>query len=134
MKVLVINCGSSSIKYQLFDMEGEKVLAKGLVERIGIEGSTLTHKVNGEKYEIKEEIKDHKYGVKLVIDALTNEDYGVISSMDEITGVGHRVVHGGEKYSESVLIDENVIKSIEECIELAPLHNPANLIDRKSVV
>lgn len=128
MKVLVINCGSSSIKYQLFDMDGEKVLAKGLVERIGIEGSILTHKVNGSKYEIKEEIKDHKYGVKLVIDALTNKDYGVISSMDEITGVGHRVVHGGEKYSESVLIDENVIKSIEECIELAPLHNPANLI------
>lgn len=128
MKVLVINCGSSSIKYQLFDMDGEKVLAKGLVERIGIEGSILTQKVNGEKYEIKEDIKDHKYGVKLVIDALTSKKYGVINSMDEITAVGHRVVHGGEKYSEPVLIDETVIKYIKKCAELAPLHNPANLI------
>lgn len=132
MKVLVINCGSSSIKYQLFDMNDEKVLAKGLVERIGMEGSVLTHKVNDKKYEIREPIKDHRYGVKLVIEALTDKEYGVIESMDEIAGVGHRVVHGGEKYSESVLVDENVINYIGECIELAPLHNHANLVGIKA--
>ncbi|ADL51636.1 acetate kinase [Clostridium cellulovorans] len=128
MKVLVINCGSSSIKYQLFNMDNEEVLAKGLVERIGIEGSILIHKVNGEKYDIKEVIKDHKDGVRLVIEALTNKEYGVIADMSEISAVGHRVVHGGEKYASSVVINDEVMKSIEDCVKLAPLHNPPNII------
>lgn len=128
MKILVINCGSSSLKYQLIDMTDESVLAKGLVERIGIEGSILTHKVNDEKHEIKQPMKDHKDAIKLVLDALIDEKYGVISDMSEISAVGHRVVHGGEKYSESVLIDEEVMKSLEDCVKLAPLHNPPNII------
>ena len=129
MKVLVINCGSSSLKYQLIDMSTEKDLAQGLVERIGIEGSVLTQKVEGrDKYIIKTPMKDHKDAIKLVLDALVDKENGVISSMDEITAVGHRVVHGGEKYANSVLITDEVMKSIEECIKLAPLHNPANII------
>jgi len=128
MKILVVNCGSSSLKYQLIDMEGEKVLAKGLVERIGIEGSILTQKVNGEKYVVEEPMKDHKKAIKLVLDALIDDVHGVIKSMSEISAVGHRVVHGGEKYANSVLIDENVMKSIEDCVKLAPLHNPPNII------
>ncbi len=127
MKILVINCGSSSVKYQLMDMENEKVLAKGLVDRIGIEGSMLTHKVNGKKYIIEEPMKDHTKAIKLVLDALVDKEHGVIKSMAEISAVGHRVVHGGEKYAESVLIDKNVMKSIEDCIKLAPLHNPPNI-------
>lgn len=128
MKILVINCGSSSLKYQFINMTNEEVLAKGLVERIGMDGSVLTHKVNGEKYEIKEAMKDHKDAIKLVLDALTNNEHGVISDMSEISSVGHRVVHGGEKYANSVLIDDDVMKSLEECIKLAPLHNPPNII------
>ncbi|AKA69944.1 acetate/propionate family kinase [Clostridium scatologenes] len=128
MKVLVINCGSSSLKYQLINMEDEKVLAKGLVERIGIEGSILTQKVNGEKYIIEQPMKDHKVAIKLVLDALVDKEHGVISSMSEISAVGHRVVHGGEKYAESVLINEDVMKALEECVKLAPLHNPPNII------
>lgn len=129
MKVLVINCGSSSLKYQLIDMTTESDLAQGLVERIGIEGSVLTQKVEGrDKYIIKTPMKDHKDAIKLVLEALIDKENGVISSMDEITAVGHRVVHGGEKYSKSVLITEEVMKSIEECVKLAPLHNPANII------
>lgn len=128
MKILVINCGSSSLKYQLIDMEGENVLAKGLVDRIGIEGATLTHKVNGEKYITKKPMEDHRVAIKLVLNALVDKDYGVIKDMSEISAVGHRIVHGGEKYGKSVLIDDNVMKAIEDCAKLAPLHNPPNLI------
>ena len=129
MKTLVINCGSSSLKYQLIDMSTEKILVQGLVERIGIEGSLLTQKVEGkEKYVINEDIKNHKDAIKLVLDALVDPNHGVIKSMDEISAVGHRVVHGGEKYSDSILIDENVLQSIKDCIVLAPLHNPPNVI------
>jgi len=129
MKVLVINCGSSSLKYQFMDMDTEKVMAKGLAERIGIGGSVLTHKPEGmEKVVIQQEMKDHKDAVKLVIDALTDKIHGVISDMAEISAVGHRVVHAGEKYSASVLIDDDVMKALEECSALAPLHNPPNII------
>ena len=129
MKVLVINCGSSSLKYQLIDMTTEESLAQGLVERIGIEGSVLTQKVEGrDKYIVKQPMADHKDAIKLVLEALVDEQNGVISSMDEISAVGHRVVHGGEKYNESVIIDAEVKSYIEECFKLAPLHNPANMI------
>lgn len=128
MKILVINCGSSSLKYQLIDMQGEKILAKGLVERISIEGSILTQKVNGEKYIIEQPMKDHKEAIKLVLGALVDSEHGVIKDMSEISAVGHRVVHGGEKYANSVLIDEDVMESIKECIKLAPLHNTPNII------
>ncbi|KEI01448.1 acetate kinase [Clostridium botulinum] len=127
MKILVINCGSSSLKYQLIDMVSEEPIAQGLVERIGIQGSVLTHKVNGKKHVIEEEMKDHKKAIALVLDALVNEEFGVIKNMDEISAVGHRVVHGGEKYAESVLIDNEVMKALEEFIKLAPLHNPPNI-------
>ena len=107
MKVLVINCGSSSLKYQLIDMSTEESLAQGLVERIGIEGSVLTQKVEGrDKYIIKQPMADHKDAIKLVLEALVDEKNGVISSMDEISAVGHRVVHGGEKYNQSVVIND----------------------------
>ena len=129
MKVLVINCGSSSLKYQLIDMETENSLAQGLVERIGIEGSVLTQKVEGkDKYIVKTPMKNHKEAIEIVLKALVDDEHGVIKSMDEITAVGHRVVHGGEKYASSVLITEEVKKSIEECYKLAPLHNPPNMI------
>lgn len=129
MKVLVINCGSSSFKYQLIDMETENSLAQGLVERIGIEGSVLTQKVEGkDKYIVKTPMKNHKEAIEIVLKALVDGEHGVIKSMDEITAVGHRVVHGGEKYASSVLITEEVKKSIEECYKLAPLHNPPNMI------
>ncbi len=128
MKVLVINCGSSSLKYQLIDMTNENALAVGLVERIGIEGSILTQKVNGEKFKIEEEMADHKKAIELVIKALLDEKNGVIKDVSEINAVGHRVVHGGEKYANSVVIDDEVIKAIEDCAKLAPLHNPPNLI------
>jgi len=128
MKILVINCGSSSLKYQLIDMNGEIALAQGLVERIGMEGSILTQKVEGkEKYIIKEVMNDHKAAIKLVLEALVDKTNGVIRDMSEIAAVGHRVVHGGEKYSESALIDENVMQAIQDCVKLAPLHNPPNI-------
>lgn len=133
MKVLVINCGSSSLKYQLIDMVNEEALAQGLVERIGIEGSVLTQKVEGkDKYIVKEQMKDHKDAIRLVLAALVDENNGVIKSMDEISAVGHRVVHGGEKYKESVVINDEVKANIEECFKLAPLHNPANMIGIKA--
>ena len=133
MKVLVINCGSSSLKYQLIDMVNEEALAQGLVERIGIEGSVLTQKVEGkDKYIVKKEMKDHKDAIRLVLEALVDENNGVIKSMDEISAVGHRVVHGGEKYKESVVINDEVKANIEECFKLAPLHNPANMIGIKA--
>ena len=129
MKTLVINCGSSSLKYQLIDMNTENSLVQGLVERIGIEGSILTQKVEGkDKYVIEENMPSHKDAIKLVLEALVNKEHGVIKSMEEISAVGHRVVHGGEKYSHSVVIDEEVIESIRDCISLAPLHNPPNII------
>ncbi|AVP65624.1 MULTISPECIES: acetate kinase [Clostridium] len=128
MKILVVNCGSSSLKYQLIDMTSEEALAKGLVERIGIEGSILTQKVNGEKYIIEEPMKDHKKAIELVLKALVDKDHGVISDMSEIAAVGHRVVHGGEKYASSVLINDEVMKALEDCVKLAPLHNPPNII------
>jgi acetate kinase len=129
MKVLVINCGSSSLKYQLIDSDTEDVLAKGLVERIGIEGSVLTHRPAGkDKVVIEQPMEDHNIAVKLVIDALVDKNHGVISDLSEIGAVGHRVVHGGEKFDKAVLIDKGVKKDIEELSALAPLHNPANLI------
>lgn len=129
MKILVINCGSSSLKYQLIDMNGEEVLAKGLVERIGIEGSRIKHDTTGkDRVVIEEPMKDHKKALELVLGAISNKEYGAVKSMDEIGAVGHRVVHGGEFFSESAIIDENVMKAIEDCIELAPLHNPPNIM------
>ncbi|MCL1982485.1 MAG: acetate kinase [Clostridiales bacterium] len=130
MKVLVINCGSSSLKYQVLDMTGEHLLAKGLVERIGIEGSIITHeKIGGEeKFKLTTPMKDHKDAIGHVLDALVHEEHGVLKSMSEIGGVGHRVVHAGEKYASSVLITKDVIQALEECSDLAPLHNPPNLL------
>lgn len=128
MKILVINCGSSSLKYQLIDMENETKIAQGLVERIGIDGSRLVHKRQDlEKHIIESKVSEHKDAIELVLGTLLDEKIGVISSMDEITAVGHRVVHGGEKYSESVIVDEEVISYLEECSKLAPLHNPCNI-------
>lgn len=129
MKILVINCGSSSLKYQLIDMENEKNLASGLVERIGMEGSVLTQKVEErEKYIVKTPMKDHKDAIKIVLSVLVDKENGVIADMTEISAVGHRVVHGGEKYSKSVLIDDQVMIALEEVAKLAPLHNPPNII------
>ncbi len=131
MKILVINCGSSSLKYQFIDMENEFVLAKGLCERIGIEGSNLKHtKAGCESVVFTNDMKDHTDAVQMVIDALLSKDenIGVIKNVDEISAVGHRVVHGGELFSKSVIITDEVKKAIEACNELAPLHNPPNLI------
>ena len=129
MKIFVVNCGSSSLKYQLIDMETEEVLAKGLCERIGIEGSKLTHTPTGkDKFVLETPMPSHKDAIKLVLDALTDKDHGVISNTDEITAIGHRVLHGGNTYTESILIDDDVKKVIRECFDLGPLHNPANLI------
>ncbi len=129
MKVLVINCGSSSLKFQLIDSETEKVLAKGLCERIAIDGSMITYTpAGGEKEKREVPMKDHTDAIRLVLEALTNEKTGVVKDLSEIGAVGHRVVHGGERFAQSVIIDEDVIKAIEEVSDLAPLHNPANLI------
>ena len=129
MNILVINCGSSSLKYQLINMENEDVLAKGLVERIGIEGSQVKHTTTGkEEVVIKEVMKDHRKALELVLNALIDPNYGAISSMDEIGAVGHRVVHGGEKFASSVLIDDEVMEALNDCIDLAPLHNPPNIM------
>jgi acetate kinase (EC 2.7.2.1) len=128
MKVLVINAGSSSLKYQLIDMDGENVLAKGLCDRIGLPGSVIKHKTHDGRSIIKEVVmKNHLDAIRQLIDVLTDEQVGVIKSLDEINAVGHRVVHGGEKFFSSVLIDDKVLKTIEECGELAPLHNPPNV-------
>ena len=128
MKVLVINCGSYSLKYQLIDSETEVALAVGLCERIGIDGR-LNHTPNGgEKVVIEQAMPDHEVAIRMVLDALTNENYGVIKNLDEIDAIGHRLVHGGEKFTKSVIIDDEVIAGVEECSPLAPLHNPANLI------
>ena len=128
MKILVVNCGSSSLKYQLIDMETEEVMAKGYLEKIGLEDSFLTHTVNGEKHKTEKKISNHQEGIKLVIEQLLDKDYGVIKDLKEIDAVGHRIVHGGEKFSKSVLITDEVEDTIKECIPLAPLHNPAGII------
>lgn len=129
MKVLVINCGSSSLKYQLINMEGESVLAIGLVERIGIEGSVLKHEIAGkDKIVIETPMPDHKVALENVMAALVSPEHGAIKNMEEISAVGHRVVHAGEKFASSVVINADVIKALEETIELAPLHNPPNLV------
>ena len=129
MKILVINCGSSSLKFQLIDSDSEECLAKGLCERIGIDGSMITYAPKGgDKEKTETPMPDHTEAIRLVLDALTNPKTGVVKNLDEIGAVGHRVVHGGEKFAESVLITDDVIKIIEECNDLAPLHNPANLI------
>ena len=127
MKVLVVNCGSSSIKYQLIDMQTEELMAKGYLEKVGLPDSFLTHTVNGEKHRIEQKIDNHEEGIKLVLEQLTHPEYGVIKDLNEIDAVGHRVLHGGEKLSDSVLIDDDVIEVIRECIPLGPLHNPAQL-------
>lgn len=129
MNVLVINCGSSSLKYQLINSESEEVLAKGLCERIGINGSAITHQPEGgDKVTTEVEMENHTQAVQYVIEKLTDKEVGVIASLDEIDAVGHRVVHGGEKFASSVVITDEIVKAIEECNDLAPLHNPANLI------
>ena len=129
MNILVINCGSSSLKFQLIDMTTEAVAAKGLCERIGIEGSRCVYTpAGGEKITIESPMPTHTEAIKIVLDSLTSPEYGVIKSLAEINAVGHRVVHGGEKFASSTVITDEVIKVIEECNELAPLHNPANLI------
>ena len=128
MKILVINCGSSSLKYQLIDMENESVMAKGLCERIGIEGSKLTHKANGKEMVIEQAMPAHTEAIKLVMQALVDPEYGVIKDAKEISAVGHRVLHGGKVYSDSIVVDEDVKRVIRECFDLGPLHNPANLM------
>ncbi len=128
MIVLVVNCGSSSLKYQLIDMNDKSVKASGVAERIGMAEGVLTHKLNKDKIVIEGEMKTHKDAVDMVLDFLVDPKYKVLNSMKEIEAVGHRVLHGGSKYSESVLIDDDVLDAIEECIPLGPLHNPANLI------
>ncbi|MBP5288297.1 MAG: acetate kinase [Clostridia bacterium] len=128
MKILVINAGSSSVKYQLIDMENEKLMAKGLCDRIGIDGGNFKHQVEGrEDYKIQIQMANHGEAIQLVVKTLTDPKLGVISSLSEIGAVGHRVLHGGEKFSGSVLVDDKVIEAIEECCELGPLHNPHNL-------
>lgn len=133
MKILVVNCGSSSLKYQVLDMTDESLICKGLVERIGIEGSILTHsKIGADKFVLEVPMKDHKDAISHVIEAIQDKEHGVITDMSEIGAVGHRVAHGGEKFAESVLITDEVLAAIEECVELAPLHNPANILGIKA--
>ena len=129
MKILVINCGSSSLKYQLIDMVDESVVAKGLCERIGIEGSKLTHQPAGkDKYIVEKAMPDHKVAIGMVLEALQDAEHGVVKSTDEIAAVGHRVLHAGTKYCESIVVNEDVKAVIRECFDLGPLHNPANLM------
>lgn len=132
MKILVINCGSSSLKYQLFNMENEEVMVKGLVERIGIEGSRLVQKNNGDEFVIEEAMENHTQAVAHVFDALIDSENGVIESLEEINAVGHRFVHGGEKMTKSALITDEVKDAINEAAKFAPLHNPANLMGLKA--
>ncbi len=133
MKILVINCGSSSLKFQLLNMNDQSEIAKGLVERIGINGSQMVLKYDDKKHTVTEPMKDHNEALKIVLNEIASKEHGLISSLDEIDAVGHRVVHGGEYYSESVLIDEDVLDKIELCNELAPLHNPANLMGIRAI-
>ncbi|EKC57155.1 Acetate and butyrate kinase, partial [human gut metagenome] len=124
MKILVINAGSSSLKYQVIDMENDKMLVKGNFERIGQAGSFLTHKVNGVKRRFEHEVRNHEEAIQFILSRILNRHYGVIKSLDELAGIGHRVVHGGEKFKTPVIITEEVIEEIEKCSDLAPLHNP----------
>ncbi len=129
MKILVVNCGSSSLKYQLIDMDNEEVIAKGICERIGIDGSKLTHDAEGkEEFVLETPMPDHNTAMQIVLDALMDEDHGVLKSVDEIAAVGHRVLHGGTTYSDSCIVTEDVKRVIRECFDLGPLHNPANLM------
>ena len=128
MKILVLNCGSSSLKYQLIDMETEEVLASGKYERIGEKEAFITHKAQGKKVEIKKPAYDHKEAIEFTLAQLTNPEYKVIDSLDEVEAIGHRVVHGGEIFKESAVIDDKVIEQIDECSEFAPLHNPAAIL------
>lgn len=128
MKILVLNCGSSSLKYQLINMENEEVLASGKYERIGEDEAFITHKVNGQKIEIKHPAKTHEEAVDFTLKQLTNPEYKVIDSLDEISAIGHRLLNGGEKIKESTVIDDYVVEVLRECIDLAPLHNPAGII------
>ncbi len=128
MNVLVINCGSSSLKYQLIDSETEAVLAKGLCERIGIDGRLVYQKAGNDKEITEASMPTHKEAIQMVLEALTNEKTGAIKSLDEVNAIGHRIVHGGEKFASSAIITDEMIKTVEECNDLAPLHNPANLI------
>ena len=135
MNVLVINCGSSSLKFQLIDSVSEKVLAKGLCERIGIDGSKIEYEpYNGEEQEKEVSMPTHNEAIKIVIDSLLNKETGVIKDLSEVGAVGHRVVHGGEYFSKSTIVTDEVIKKIEECNDLAPLHNPANIIGLKACI
>ena len=127
MKILVVDCGSSSLKFQLIDSETEEVAASGLCERIGLDGA-LIYKVNGDKIKQEIDLPDHEVAIKKVLDTLLDKEIGVLTSLDEIGAIGHRMVHGGEKFSSSVIINEEIIKQIETCNDLAPLHNPANLL------
>ncbi|WP_025069539.1 acetate/propionate family kinase [Bacteroides propionicifaciens] len=128
MKILVLNCGSSSIKYQLFDMENSTIIGQGGIEKIGLPGSFLKFTLpSGEKVVLTKQIPEHTVGVEFILDTLVSKEYGCIKSLDEITAVGHRVVHGGEKFNHSVVITDEVIQEVKNCIDLAPLHNPANL-------
>ena len=128
MNILVINCGSSSLKYQVINSDTEAVLAKGLCERIGLDGRLVYQKAGGEKEITDADMPTHKQAIQMVLDALVNPKTGALKSLEEIGAVGHRVVHGGEKFASSTILNEEVLKVIEECNELAPLHNPANLI------
>lgn len=129
MNILVINCGSSSLKYQLIDMEKEAILAKGLAERIGIEGARVKHETTGkEEVVIEEAMDDHKAALKIVLNSIADAEYGAVTSLSEIDAVGHRVVHGGEDFAESVIIDDKVMKAVEDNVEIAPLHNPPNIM------
>ena len=128
MKILVLNCGSSSLKYQLIDMTTEKVLAKGNYERIGQNNSFLTHKINEEKHVFENPVKNHNEAIQFVLNQLTSKEFGVIKDITEINGVGHRVVHGGEKFTKSTIVDDHVVEEIRNCIPLAPLHNPAAIL------
>jgi len=132
MKILVLNCGSSSLKYQVIDMDTRNPIAKGLVERIGLEGSVLTHSASQKKGVIKTEIKNHTNAIELVLKQLVDPEYGALKDLNEIHAIGHRVVHGGEKFASSVIIDDSVMKALKDCIELAPLHNPPNIAGIKA--
>ncbi len=132
MKILVLNSGSSSLKYQVIDMQTEETLASGYYERIGSDKGFLTHKVNGQKIKLENPVKDHSEALKFVMEQLQHSEYGVIKNLDEIDSIGHRIVHGGEKFNSSVLINEEVLKTIEECSDLAPLHNPAGVLGVKA--
>lgn len=128
MKILVLNCGSSSLKYQLINMENEEVMASGKYERIGEKEAFITHKVNGQKIQIENPAYNHTEAIEFTLKQLVNPEYKVIDTLDEINAIGHRLVHGGEKISESVVIDENVEKVLKQYTDLAPLHNPACLL------